>query len=131
MKILRIAVALLLAPSGYLLLAQRPVPAKDPAQPASTEPLIVDVHASPYRGSINVSFNISERRFNMRNATIVNMIDFAHGREDDDGREDSAIVGGPTWIDFDRFDVVAMIPSLKVANPDDALTNHGIPSENP
>jgi uncharacterized protein (TIGR03435 family) len=120
MKILRLAAALLLAPPASLL-----------AQPASPESLVVDVHPSPYRGSINVTFNIGNQRFNMRNATIVNMIDFAHNRDDDDGREDAAIVGGPTWIDFDRFDVIAMIPSLKAANPDEALTNHGIPTENP
>jgi len=57
-KILRIAVALLLAPSPSILLAQKPVPAKAPAPPVSTEPLVVDVHPAPYRGSINVSFNI-------------------------------------------------------------------------
>jgi uncharacterized protein (TIGR03435 family) len=128
MKICRLAYVLLLAPATFILLAQTPVAAKDQAQ---TEPLVVDVHASPYRGSINVTVNISKQRFDMRNATIVNMIDFAHGREDDDGREDSAIVGGPTWIDFDRFDVVAMIPSLKAANLDDGLTDHGMPTENP
>ena len=46
----------------------------------------------------------------MRNATIVNMIDFAHNIDDDDGREDPSIVGGPTWIDFDRFDVITNGP---------------------
>ena len=52
MKILRIAVALVLASSASILLAQRPVPAKDPAQPAPTEPLIVDVRSAPYRPKI-------------------------------------------------------------------------------
>jgi uncharacterized protein (TIGR03435 family) len=124
MDILRIAIVFLLTPS--LLHAQPPPPAKAPAAP-----LIVDVHAAPYRPSINFTANISNQRFDMRNATIVNMIDFAQGREDDDGREDSAILDGPTWIDFDRFDVVAMISTLKAANPNDSLPNRGIPSENP
>jgi uncharacterized protein (TIGR03435 family) len=116
--------ALLLAP---VLLAQAPTPTKAP----SPEPVIVDIHTSPYRGSINVTINIGKQRFDMRNATIVNMIDFAHGREDDDGREDSAIVGGPTWIDLDRFDVAAMVPSLKPLDPNDSQANRGIPPENP
>ena len=103
MKFLPIAATLLLASQAAT------------AQPPPGEPLMVDVHASPYRASINVTVNISRQRFDMRNATIVNMLDFVLGREDDDGREDSAIVGGPTWIDLDRFDVAAMIPSLKPA----------------
>jgi len=127
MKILRIAVALLLGPSASILLAQRPVPAASSAQPASTEPLIVDVHASPYRASIDYTVNVSHQRFEMRNATIVNMIDFVRGRPDDDGREDNAIVGGPTWIDLDRFDVVAMIPNLQPANANEGQPKDGIP----
>jgi uncharacterized protein (TIGR03435 family) len=111
MKLLRIVVALLLAASASILFAQTPTPAKGQAQAAV--PLIVDVHASPYRGSINVTVNTSKQRFDMRNATIVNMIDFSIGREDDDGREDNAIVGGPPWLDLDRFDVVAMLPPRK------------------
>src|ERR1017187_4871412 len=123
MKILRIAVALLLAPFVSMLLAQGPVPAKDPAPPSSTEPLIVDVHASPYRPSLTYTVNISLQRFDMRKATIVNMIDFVRGQADDHGREDNAIVGGPTWIDLDRFDVAAMVPSLKPATPIDGQPN--------
>jgi uncharacterized protein (TIGR03435 family) len=130
-KTLCIAVALLLAPSASILFAQTPASAKDSAQVGSTEPLTVDIHASPYRASLTYTVNISQQRFDMRNATIVNMIDFAHGRPDDDGREDNAIVGGPTWIDFDRFDVVAMISSLKPANPTGGQPNYGISRENP
>jgi uncharacterized protein (TIGR03435 family) len=131
MKILRIAAALILAPSASILLAQTPAPAKGQAAPGSTQPLIVDVHASPYRASINVTVNLSHQRFDMRNATIVNMIDFVHGRPDDDGREDNAIVGGPTWIDLDRFDIAALIPSLKPAEPGDGQPSYGIARENP
>src|ERR1700722_19357961 len=129
MKILRILLALLLASYASLILAQRPEPAKNPSQPA--EPLLVDVHASPYRPSITYTVNISSQRFDIRNATIVNMIDFVHGRADDDGREDNAIVGGPTWIDFDRFDIAAMTPSLKAAVPVDVQPNYGIPPQSP
>jgi uncharacterized protein (TIGR03435 family) len=61
--------------------------------------------------------NISNQRFDMRNATIFDMIEFAYGLgEQDDDRENAAIVGGPSWIDFDRFDISAMIPTLKTAS---------------
>ena len=41
--------------------------------------------------------NTGHRRVDIRNATLVNLIDYAHGIEDDDGREDASIVGGPSW----------------------------------
>jgi uncharacterized protein (TIGR03435 family) len=132
MKILRIAVALVLASSASILLAQRPVPAKDPAQPAPTEPLIVDVHAAPYSPKIVYRANISNQRFDMRNATIFDMIEFAYGLgEQDDDRENAAIVGGPTWIDFDRFEVSAKIPSLKPPTWRAGPTDPANPLENP
>jgi uncharacterized protein (TIGR03435 family) len=106
MKIACRALALLLTSSWV---------AELPAQaPASPEPLIVDVHPSPYRPSIVYTTNISTHRFDMRHTTILDMIEVAFGLgEQDDDRENAAIVGGPTWIDFDRFDVIANIPSLK------------------
>jgi len=97
-------------------LAQRPVGSLD-------TPLIVDVHGSPYRPSINVTFNIGRQRFDIRNATIVNMIDFVHGWDDDDGREDVRILGGPTWLDLDRFDVAILIPSVETASSGIGVTS--------
>jgi len=125
MTILRIAVAFLLGSSASILLAQRAVPAKNPAA-ISTEPLVADVHAAPYRSSINYTVNAGHRRVDIRNATLVNLIDYAHGIEDDDGREDASIVGGPSWLDFDRFDVAAMVPSLQPAIPDSGQPNYGM-----
>ena len=99
MKILRCAVALLLASFASMLFAQTPVAAKDQAPPAPTGPLIVDVHPSPYL-STNFyayrstfyynSINIGDQRFDMRDATILEMLSLAYNREDD------AILGGPT-----------------------------------
>ena len=106
MKIVHLAFALLLVP---MLFAEAPATAKDPAPPASTEPLIVDVHPSPYRGVIWYRTNVSHQRFDMRDATILDLISVAYKRQDD-----GTILGGPTWIDFDRFDVVAKIASLKL-----------------
>lgn len=113
MKIVRLAFALFFVSGASILLAQAQAPTKQPAA-ASTEPLIVDVHASPYRRSIIFHTNVSQQRFDMRGATIFEMIEFAYdlGEQDDD-RENAAIVGGPTWIDWDRFDVSARIPTLK------------------
>ena len=64
---------------------------------------MVDVHASPYRPATYSSANIGNQRFDMRDATLLDMISLAYDREDD------ASLGGPTWIGFDRFDVVAKI----------------------
>jgi uncharacterized protein (TIGR03435 family) len=122
MKILRLAVALLLTSSASMLFAQTPVPAKDQAPPASTEPLIVDVHSSPYRGVIWYRTNIGNQRFDMRDASILDIISLAYDREN------GAIVGGPTWIDFDRFDVIAKISSLKAQRPDSNQANQANPA---
>jgi uncharacterized protein (TIGR03435 family) len=132
MNILRIAVASLLATSASILLAQRPVAAKNAAQPTTNEALVADVHAAPYRPSINYTVTAGHSRVDIRNATIVNLIDYAHGIEDDDGREDATIVGGPSWLDFDRFDVDAIVPSLQPAISDTGQPNYGMyaPSTN-
>jgi uncharacterized protein (TIGR03435 family) len=126
MNIFRIAVAVVLAGSASSLVAQGPVAAKNPVQPAPSEPLVADVRASPYRPSINYTVNAGHRRVDIRNATLVNLIDFANGIEDDDGREDASIAGGPSWLDFDRFDVAALVPSLQPAIPDTGQPNYGM-----
>ena len=81
-----------------MVFAQTPVPAKGTAVPEAARSYLVDVHPSPYRVGIYYRTNISDQRFAYK-------------------REDSAILGGPTWIDFYRFDVAAKIPSLKLPNP--------------
>ena len=133
MTILRISAVLLLASSASVLLPQRPAPqrnpaplATSPAPPAPSGPLVADVHASPYRPSINYTVTAGHGRVDIRNATLVNLIDYAHGIEDDDGREDVSIVGGPSWLDFDRFDVAALIPSLQPAIPETGQPNYGM-----
>ncbi len=70
-------------------------------------PLIVDVHPSPYRPAIYYSTNISNQRFDMRDATLLEMITLAWNRRSE------TVLGGPPWIDFYRFDLAAKIDSLK------------------
>lgn len=123
MNVFRLAAALLLAPSATILLAQPPTPAKDAPTPA-TGPLAVDVHASPYRAKVYYSMNLGHQRFDMRDASILDLITFAYDREED------AVLGGPPWIDWDRFDVVASAPSLKPPrfNPDPASAPVPLPT---
>ena len=134
MKILRVAVALLLASSASVLLAQTPVTAKDQAPPGSAGPLIVDVHPSPYLSTNYYAYrstyyynsiNIGDQRFDMRDATLLEMLALAYNREDD------AILGGPSWIDFNRFDVSAMVPSLKPATLSRGPVDPANPPTNP
>ena len=129
MKIACLAFAYLIVLGASIVPAQTAVPTKEPE---STGPLIVDVHASPYRRSIVYRTNISPQRFDMRHATIFDMIEFAYALgEQDDDRENAAIVGGPTWIDFDRFDVTARIPSLKPSTFNAGSANPASRSDDP
>ena len=84
------------------------------AQSAMAAPQVVDLHASPYRPKIVYRTNLSNQRFDMRNATVLDMIEFAYGLgEQDDDRENAAIAGGTQWIDWDRFDLSALLPPLE------------------
>ena len=114
MKILGLATALVLVVSASLLPAQTPPPAKDPAQS------LVDVHPSPYRTGIYSTSNISDQRYDLRNATLLQLIAIAYDQQ----RDDSTIQGGPNWIELDRFDLAAKIDTLKAARPNpDASRN--------
>ncbi len=44
-------------------------------------------------------------RFEIRNATMLNLISVAYGMDND------KILGGPSWLDVDRFDIIAKGPS--------------------
>jgi uncharacterized protein (TIGR03435 family) len=124
-RLLRIAFVLLLVVIAASLRGLSSKVEQEPATPASTEPLIVDVHPSPYRATIYYRTNIGDQRFDMRDATLLNMIELAYKRED------AAIIGGQTWIDFYRFDVVAKMDSLKAQSPTPNLANSPTPPPNP
>lgn len=132
MKITLLAYLLLFVSGNCTVLAQTAASSKGSAAAASTWPPIVDVHSSPYRRSIIFHTNVSQQRFDMRGATVFEMIEFAYdlGEQDDD-RENPAIVGGPNWIDWDRFDISAMIPTLKAPNSNTYPANAGNLGQNP
>src|SRR6476469_4150719 len=66
---------------------------------------LTDVHVSP-RG-ISTAMRVSSRagRYEIRNATMVDLIRTAYTVDADE------VLGGPTWLEFDRFDVIAKVPS--------------------
>ena len=123
MKILRLAVAVLLSPSVSILAAQPPPPAKDASGPPV--PLIVDAHPAPYRAIIYPQTNLGHGRFDMKNASVLDLVTFAFDRYD------YAILGGPTWIDLDRFDVAAKVdtPPLPKADANAATATAAPPPQ--
>ena len=90
--------------------------AKDPASAPDTGPLIVDVTPAPYRGQIYDNVNLGHGRFDMKNASVLDLVTWAFNKYD------YAVLGGPTWIDLDRFDVAAKVdtPPPPKPNPDPA-----------
>src|SRR5262245_25974533 len=74
----------------------------------STEPKpafeLADVHVSPR--STTTAMRVSSRagRYEIRNATMVDLIRTAFTMDADN------ILGGPSWLEYDRFDVVAFVP---------------------
>jgi uncharacterized protein (TIGR03435 family) len=66
---------------------------------------IADVHASPRSSVPNlVGPVVREGRYELRNATMVDLIRTAY-------RVDAEkVVGGPSWLEMDRFDVIAKVP---------------------
>ena len=113
MKIVYIAAAFLLGSTASIVLAQTPASGKGQEPSGSTGPLVVDVHASPYRPATYSSTNISNQRFDMHDATLLDMITLAWDRREE------TVLGGPPWIGFYRFDLAARIDSLKApkSNP--------------
>src|SRR4051812_4337179 len=70
--------------------------------------IAADVHVSPKASNPNQMFPRSTPpqggRYEIRNATMVDLIRFAYGTDSDN------VFGGPTWLEMDRFDVTAKLP---------------------
>jgi len=76
-------------------------------QSADTSPAfeIADVHVSPHSGRTYVSGGaLRGGRYDLRNATMVDLISIAYGVEGD------KVLGGPSWLETDRFEVGAKAP---------------------
>src|SRR5438132_8251269 len=65
---------------------------------------VADVHTSPR--STNTGFRTSLRgeRYEVHYANMVDLIRTAYTFDAD------KVVGGPSWLEFDRFDVTALVP---------------------
>src|SRR5438876_413095 len=67
---------------------------------------IADVHASTPSALAQVSGGVPRGgRYELRNATMVDLITKAYNVTDD------KVSGGPTWLASDRFDVIAKTPA--------------------
>jgi uncharacterized protein (TIGR03435 family) len=76
----------------------------------STETLptfdVADVHVSPHSINPNQSGGfVRAGRYEVRKATMVDLIRLAYGLDPD------KILGGPSWLETDRFDIVAKAPA--------------------
>jgi uncharacterized protein (TIGR03435 family) len=67
---------------------------------------VADVHVSP--GVTNLFSRTMFRggRYEIHNASILDLIRIAYGIDDQLSKGDK-VVGGPNWVDFDRFEVIA------------------------
>ena len=64
-----------------------------------------DVHASPRTMNPIMRSVLRGGRYELRNANMVDLIRTAYGVDPE------KVVGGPNWVEFDRFDIIAPAPS--------------------
>ena len=91
----------ILAVLGIPVFAQAP----PPAAPAKFE--IADIHTSPPR--LNPTFSrdfIRDGRYILHQATMTDLITTAYSL-----KNSIYVGGGPSWLDWDRYDIIAKVPS--------------------
>src|SRR5436190_18977418 len=67
---------------------------------------IADVHASARSTNPNMAGGVLRGgRYELRRATMVDLIRTAYGVDAD------SVIGGPGWLESDRFDVIARAPA--------------------
>src|ERR1700722_14827356 len=67
---------------------------------------IADVHVSPKSTVTSMSGGVLRAgRYEIRRATMLGLIRTAYGIDDN-----SKIQGGPSWVDWNRYDVIAKAP---------------------
>ena len=77
-------------------------------QAAETTPKFdaADVHLSPHGANLYMTGGVLRGgRYDAKNATMVDLIQNAYGVDAD------KILGGPSWLELDRFDVIAKAPA--------------------
>src|SRR5215831_8168632 len=76
---------------------------------------IADVHASPPSSNALTQFArgpfVAGGRYELRQATLVDLIRIAYSPTGVRTLDLDKVFGGPSWLDLDRFDVVAKVPS--------------------
>ena len=65
---------------------------------------IADVHSSPGAAALPFRVFSSSGRYEIHNATMVDLIRTAYTVDE------YKILGGPSWIEYDRFDIIAKVP---------------------
>lgn len=83
-------------------------------QSSSPQPAfeVADVHKTPRVTSAVMRTALRGGRYELLNATVVDLIRTAYGIDAE------SVVGGPNWVEFDRFDVIAKAAS---ATPPETL----------
>jgi uncharacterized protein (TIGR03435 family) len=74
----------------------------------STDPppafAVADVRVSPRSTTLAMRVASRAARYEIRNATMVDLIRTAYSVDAD------KVLGGPSWLEYDRFDVAALVP---------------------
>ena len=76
-----------------------------PSGPTKPAFQIADVHVSPHASNPIMQGGVLRAgRYELRQATMLDLIKTAYGVDPD------KVVGGPSWLESDRFDVIAKAP---------------------
>jgi len=105
------SVALLALASRLFSQSPAASPQAAPSGPSPTFTL-ADVHVSEHSNTYTTRGGMLHGdRYTLRQATMTNLIARAYGVEN------AHVLGGPAWLDLDRFDIVAQAP--RTTSPDD------------
>lgn len=82
-------------------------------QTTDTKPAfeLADIHVSPRSTTTVMRLSARPGRYEIHNATMVDLIRTAYNVNPDD------VLGGPSWLEYDRFEVIALVPAK--TTPDD------------
>ena len=92
---------------SFVTLLSGPASGQTPGQASDTPPAfeIADVHMSPRTLRPNMTGGVLRAgRYQLLNATMVDLIRTAYSADAD------KVLGGPSWLESDRFDVIAKAP---------------------